>query len=163
MSDEKQLRVERTIDAPPERVFALLAEPDRHTELDGAGMLRGAEGGRGRVGAVGDVFFMNMHQDALGDYQMRNEIVAFEPDRRIGWAPSIHPPDGLSHVIGDLDPSGHNFIWELEPTGDGRTRVTHIYDWTAVTNPDALALYPVVSAEQLAGTLDRLAEATSAG
>jgi uncharacterized protein YndB with AHSA1/START domain len=160
MSDEKQLRVERTVDAPPERVFALLADPDRHTELDGAGMLRGSDSGP--VNAVGDVFFMNMHQDALGDYQMRNEIVAFEPDRRIAWAPTIHPPGGLKHAIGDLDPSGHNYIWELQPTGDGRTQVTHIYDWTAVTDPNALALYPVVSAEQLTGTLDRLAQATSA-
>ncbi len=160
MSDEKQLQVEQTIDAPPERIFALLADPDRHTELDGAGMLRGADSGSGPVRAVGDVFIMNMHQDALGDYEMRNEVVAFEPDRRIGWAPSIHPPGGLSHVIGELDPSGHRYIWELESAGGGRTRVTHTYDWSAVTDPNALALYPVVSAEQLDGTLGRLAEAT---
>jgi uncharacterized protein YndB with AHSA1/START domain len=156
MSDAQQLRINRTIAAPPDQVFALLADPDRHTGLDGAGMLRGLASEPVPITATGQAFVMNMNQDGIGDYQMRNEVVSFEPGRRIGWAPSIHPPGSLRHVIGDLDPSGHVYEWELEPTSDGRTTVTHTYDWSGVTDPKALPLYPRVSEQQLTGTLDRI-------
>lgn len=156
MGDDQQLRVERVITATPGAIFALLADPDRHTEIDGAGMLRGLASEPGPLTAVGDVFVMNMNQEGLGDYQMRNEVVTFEPDRRIGWAPRLHPPNALRHVIGDIDPSGHRYEWQLEPTADGHTLVTHIYDWSGVRDPNALPVYPRVSREQLSGTIDRI-------
>lgn len=154
MADTRQLQVSRTVDAPPERVFALLADPSRHAELDGSDMLRGVEGDSSPVSAVGDVFTMNMHHPDLGEYQMRNEVIAFEPDRRIGWAPSVHyaPP------LGDWDPKGQTYTHELEPTGDGRTRCTLTYDWSTVTDPEFLKLLPRVSEAQLSGSLDRIAE-----
>ena len=160
MGEDRKLQVSGTVEAPPEAVFALLADPARHTELDGAGMLRGVDGAPGPITGVGDSFVMNMNQDGIGDYQMRNEVVEFEPGRRIAWAPSIHPPGALSHVIGELDPSGHTYGWELEPSGDGRTRVTHTYDWSGLRDENALSLYPRVSEEQMSGTLDRLGDAT---
>jgi uncharacterized protein YndB with AHSA1/START domain len=156
---EKQIQVTGTLAAPPERVFALLADPARHTELDGAGMLRGLESGPSPVTGTGDAFVMNMNQDGLGDYRMRSEITAFEAGRRIAWAPAIHPPGALNHLIGELDPSGHQYIWELEHA-DGGTQVTHTYDWSGVKDENALPLYPRVSAEQLAGSIERLRAAT---
>ena len=63
----------------------------------------------------GDSGGMNMHQEGIGDYQMRSEVMTFEPGRAIAWAPAIHPAGSLKHVIGDLDPSGHIYGWELEP------------------------------------------------
>ena len=155
---DKQQQVSRTIDASPERVFALLADPGRHADLDGAGHLRGlAEGGR--VSGVGDVFVMNMNQEGIGDYQMRSEVVDFEPGRRIAWAPAIHPAGSLSHVIGDLNPSGHVWSWDLEPADGGGTTVTHTYDWSGVGDESALVLYPRVTPEQMDGTIDRIAGA----
>lgn len=159
MSEDRKLQVSATIDAPPERIFALLADPAYHTELDGTGMLRGLDSGPSRVTGAGDAFVMNMNQDGIGDYQMRSEVVAFEPDRKIAWAPAIHPPGALSHIIGELDASGHQYVWELEPTPEGGTRVTHTYDWSGVQDQDALPLYPRVSQEQMAGSLDRLGAA----
>ncbi|MGY1636882.1 SRPBCC family protein [Geodermatophilus sp. SYSU D00742] len=158
MTDERTIRVSRDIAAPPERVFALLADPARHTEIDGAGMLRGLESGPSPVTGVGDAFVMRMDQEGIGEYRMRNEVVDFEPDRRIAWAPAIHPAGSLSHVIGDLDPSGHTWGWELE-AAPGGTRVSHTYDWSGVRDERALGLYPRVSAEQMEETLDRLAAA----
>lgn len=160
MSDEKRLQVTGTVPAPPERVFALLADSSRHTDLDGAGMLRGVEGGGGPVSGVGDTFVMNMNQEALGDYRMRNEIVRYEQDRAIAWAPSLYPKDALAHKIGDMDPSGHIYAWELAPSADGGTTVTHTYDWSGVTDQSALAIYPIVSAEQMGATITRIADAT---
>jgi uncharacterized protein YndB with AHSA1/START domain len=161
VDDNRQLQVSRVIDAPPERIFAVLADPARHHELDGAGMLRGLESGDAPITAVGQAFVMNMNQDGIGDYQMRSEIVVYEADRRIGWAPAIHPPGALAHVIGELDPSGHTYAWELEPAGDGRTKVTHTYDWSGVRDQNALGLYPRVSKEQMEGSLDRVAAAVA--
>ncbi|WP_028935985.1 SRPBCC family protein [Pseudonocardia spinosispora] len=159
MSGDRRLQVQRRIPASPEQIFSLLSDPARHTELDGAGMLRGLESGA-IVTGTGQAFVMNMNQDGLGDYQMRSEVVVFERNRHIAWAPAIHPPGALEHVIGPLDPSGHRFEWRLEPTPDGHTLVTHIYDWSGVTDADALPLYPRVSEEQLADTLDNLETAT---
>ena len=89
MDDNRQLQVSRVIDAPPERIFAVLADPARHRELDSAGMLRGLDSGDAPVTAVGQAFVMNMNQDGIGDYQMRSEVVVYEADRRIGWAPAM--------------------------------------------------------------------------
>ena len=159
MSDEKKLQVSATVAAPPEAVFALLSDPARHTEIDGAGMLRGLESGASPVTAVGDAFVMNMDQEGIGTYQMRNEVTAFEADRAIAWAPSIHPEGSLKHIIGDLDPRGHVYGWELEPAADGATVVTHTYDWSGVTDPNALPLYPRLTPEQLSGTITKVGEA----
>lgn len=156
MSTDRSMQVTRTLTADPESVFALLATPARHPELDGARMVRGLASGPSPVTAVGDVFVMDMHQDGIGDYQMRNEVVALEPGRRIGWAPTIHPVGALAHVLGDADPSGHTWTWVLEPTAEGGTTVTHTYDWSAVRDEKALPVYPRVSPEQLESSLDQL-------
>ena len=157
MDDDRQLQVSRIIDAPPERIFAVLADPARHRELDGAGMLRGLDSGDAPITAAGQAFVMNMNQDGIGDYQMRSEIVVYEADRRIGWAPAIHPPGALAHIIGELDPSGHTYVWELEPAGDGRTKVTHTYDWTLLTDRNRLPRARSTTAAKLRASLDRLA------
>jgi uncharacterized protein YndB with AHSA1/START domain len=161
VSDDRELQVSRIIDAPAERIFAVLADPGRHPEIDGAGMLRGLDSGDAPVTAVGQSFVMNMNQDGIGDYQMRSEIVLYEYGCRIGWAPAIHPPGALAHVIGELDPSGHTYVWELEPAGEGRTKVTHTYDWSGVRDQNALGLYPRVSKEQMEASLDRVAAAVT--
>jgi uncharacterized protein YndB with AHSA1/START domain len=160
MNDSRQLEVSETVPASPDKVFALLADPARHTEIDGADMLRGFDSGQSPVTAVGDTFVMNMAQEGLGDYQMRSEVVDFEPNRRIVWAPAPYPPDVLSHLIGDLDPSGHTWSWELEPTADGGTKVTHTYDWSGVQDERALELYPRVTEEQMSASISRVADAT---
>lgn len=161
MTDDKKLQVSGTIAAPPAAVFALLSDPARHTELDGAGMLTGLDSGPSPVSKVGDAFVMNMHQDGLGDYQMRSEVTAYEADRAIAWAPAIHPAGALKHLIGDVDPSGHVYGWELAPTSDGGTDVTHTYDWSGVQDQGALGLYPIVSEEHMRGSIANLRRAVS--
>lgn len=158
MGEDKRLQVTETVAAPPGAVFDLLATPQRHPELDGAGMVRAVASGPERVGAVGEVFVMDMHADDLGDYQMSNEVVDFAEGTTIGWAPSIHPAGALQDKIGDIDPSGHVYRWELAADRDG-TRITLTYDWNGVTDQDALAIYPRVSAEQLAASVTRAGEA----
>lgn len=161
MSDDKKIQVSGTVAAPPAAIFALLSDPARHTELDGAGMLRGLDSGPSPVSRVGDAFVMNMNQEGLGDYQMRSEITTFDADRSIAWAPAIHPAGSLKHLIGEVDPSGHVYGWELAPTSDGGTQVTHTYDWSGVQDQAALGLYPIVNEEQLRGSIANLGNAVS--
>jgi uncharacterized protein YndB with AHSA1/START domain len=81
------VKVSRRIGAPAATIFRVLADPRRHTELDGSGMLRGTVT-MTPISGVGDVFVMKMYFSELGDYQMNNHVVEYEPDRRIGWEPA---------------------------------------------------------------------------
>jgi hypothetical protein len=65
-------------------IFLILADPGRHRELDGSGMLRGMVSGTTICG-VGHVFVMKMYFDELVGHQMINHVVKYQPDRRIGW------------------------------------------------------------------------------
>jgi len=157
--DERRIQVTGKVEAPPAALFAVLSDPARHVEVDGADMLRGLDSGPSPVTGTGDAWVMNMEQDGIGQYQMRSEVVLYERDRVIAWAPAIHPTGALSHVIGELDPSGHIWAWELEPAPDGGSHVTHTYDWSGVKDEGALGLYPRVTAEQMSASIDRLGAA----
>ena len=139
---------ERVIPAPPERIFALLADPRRHREIDGSGTLRDAVAGPARLSS-GAVFGMNMHIG--GPYQMTNTVVEFEEDRRIAWQP--RPTNAVaSKVIG-----GRIYRYELEPVPGG-TRVRETWDISQERVPPLLwGLRPLVR-RSLDRTLERLAQ-----
>lgn len=157
MDTSKKLQASRVIDAPAEAIFALLADPARHPDLDGAGMLRGVEGDNPSIIGIGQSFTMNMHQDSLGDYRMINAVTAFVENARIGWGPKLDPTCELAEKLADMDVSGHTYTFDLREVEDG-TEVTQTYEWMSVKDPKFVAMFPVVSEEQLAGSLDRIAE-----
>jgi hypothetical protein len=163
MGEERKQVVTGSVEARPEAVFAVLSDPANHTGIDGAGMLRGIASSSGPVTGVGDSWVMNMNQSNLGDYQMRSEVIAFEPGRRMAWEPAIYPPDSLAHLIGDLDFRGYHYAWELEPNAAGGTDITHSYDWSGVKDDRALPFFPRVSAEQMGETINRLGQAAASG
>ncbi len=139
--------VDEVVDADPARLFELLADPASHQDIDGSGMVRSAPDAQ-PVTAVGQVFVMDMRQPGR-DYQMANHVTAFEPGRLIEWKPAR---------VGS-DPVGMIWRWELEPAGEGRTRVIHTYDWSAITDPAILArvTLPRVPASDLERSVQRLA------
>jgi uncharacterized protein YndB with AHSA1/START domain len=152
-----RIEASRTINASPEQVFAVLADPKRHSEFDSANMLRGAGEKNDRVSKVGDEFVIEMHNDILGDYQIVNEIVSFEENRRIGWAPRLYPSvDAYRDKLGDMDPGGHTYTWELEPASDGSTKVTQIYDWSKVNDATFRGLLPMLNQDQIGDSIDRV-------
>jgi hypothetical protein len=134
MSEEiKPIEVSRRIEAPAAPIFEVLANPQRHMDFDGSGMLRGAVLDR-PISEVGDTFTMKMHR--LGDdYLMLNYVVEFERDRRIFWEPA---PGDPSRTEGD-DPSkvgipaGYRWGYILIPDGDDATVVTEVFDFGSVT------------------------------
>lgn len=110
--------VERVIPAPPEAIFALLADPARHREIDGSGTVRDAKGSSGPL-RLGSTFGMSMK---LGfPYSMVSTVVEFEENRRIAW--QTRPPVSfLAKLAG-----GRIWRYELEPVAGG-TKVTESWD-----------------------------------
>ncbi|HWC33613.1 MAG TPA: SRPBCC family protein [Mycobacteriales bacterium] len=129
--------VSRRIEASADRIFAVLADPGRHLDFDGSGMLRGSDGA-GPLTAAGDRFVMRMYFDGMGgDYAMDNHVVEFEPGRRIAWTPSAADERVTDNTGGEVGvPAGHRWSFELEPDGPSATVVTETYDCTAA--PDQL-------------------------
>ena len=148
-----RIEVQRTIDAEPEAIFAILRDPQGHVAIDSSGMLMSAEGEQ--VGAVGDSFVVHMNREALNDYpelgryDVTISITAYEPDREIAWK-----------VLGRIRPQiGHVYGYRLEPANDGSaTLVTSYYDWSDIDPVwrDA-AIFPVISEGALRATLGILA------
>jgi hypothetical protein len=131
MVDESKLvEVSRRIEAPATRIFEILANPQRHMDFDGSGMLRGAVFDR-PISGVGDAFTMKMHFDRLGgDYLMLNYVVEFETDRRIFWEPApgdLPPADGEPSAVGI--PVGHRWGFILTADGGDATIVTEVFDY----------------------------------
>jgi uncharacterized protein YndB with AHSA1/START domain len=132
----------REIAAGPERIFELIADPAQQPRWDGNDNLAEAPAGQ-RVRRVGDVFTMTLTRGRVRE----NHVVEFDEGRRIAWRPA---------EVGQ-QPPGHLWRWELEPAGPSRTRVTHTYDWTRLTDEKRLPRARATTAGKLQASLDRLA------
>ena len=148
----ERIEVQRTIDADPATIFAVLRDPQGHVAIDSSGMLQSAEGEP--VTKAGDSFVVHMDRESLNDYpelgryDVTVSITVYEPDLEIAWK-----------VLGRLRPQiGHVYGYRLEPAADGRTVVTSYYDWSGI-HPDwrAAGIFPVISEGALRATLGILA------
>ena len=146
-----RIEVQRTIEAEPAAIFAILRDPHGHVAIDSSGMLQSAEGEP--VSAVGDSFVVHMDREALNDfpelgrYDVTVRIAAFEADREIAWT-----------ILGRIRPQiGHIYGYRLEPA-EGGTLVTSYYDWSNIDQQwrDA-GIFPVISEAALRATLGILA------
>jgi hypothetical protein len=121
--------VSRSIEAPAEKIFQVLADPGSHVALDGSGMLR-VTPSQPTASRVGDTFMMAMYLPELGNYLMLNRIIDFERDRRIAWEPT--PGDAAASQNAGLPvgtPQGYSWGFRLQPAGDA-TIVTELFDCT---------------------------------
>jgi uncharacterized protein YndB with AHSA1/START domain len=129
------------IGASAQRIFELIADPAQQPRWDGNDNLAEAPGGQ-RVRALGEVFIMTTTTGNVRE----NHVVEFDEGRLIAWRPA-EP---------DQNPPGHLWRWALEPIGSSRTRVTHTYDWTELTDEGRLPRARATTAEKLQASLDRL-------
>ena len=149
--------VSRRISAPAHEIFQILAHPARHLELDGSESLRGA-GSTAMISGVGDVFVMRMYYPHLGDYEMNNHVVEYEPDRRIGWEPAA----GRGHPNADPDNPegarwGQRWSYQLTPDGPEATVVSEIYDCSRAPEAERAGMRNgKVWIEAMTRTLERL-------
>ena len=120
MPDERDVvTVERVIPAPPEKIFDLIADPDRHADIDGSGSVQRAKGGSQRL-ALGSRFGMSMR---IGlPYSMTSTVIEFEENRLLAW--QTHGPGRIGARVG-----GRIWRYDLEPV-EGGTRVRETWDIT---------------------------------
>ncbi|MGH9026160.1 MAG: SRPBCC family protein [Acidimicrobiia bacterium] len=110
--------VERVIPAPAEKIFALIADPTRHHDIDGSGTVRECKHTPERL-TLGSKFGMKMKMGI--PYSMVSEVIEFEDGRLIAW--QSRPPSKIGSTIG----GGRIWRYELEPT-EGGTLVRESWD-----------------------------------
>ena len=151
---EENVRATLTVAVPPERVFAVLADPTTHAAIDGTGWVQEAAD-RAPLTEVGQVFRMDMYHPGHPDgaYQVANQVQVIDPPRAIGWLTGQEKGDG------HLEFGGWFWRYDLAPLGSSGTEVTLTYDWSAV--PRFIREYlrfPPFGPEHLADSLRHLAE-----
>lgn len=112
------LSVERVIAAPPEKIFALVADAARHPDIDGSGTVRAPKPGAPERLTLGSTFGMSMRMGI--PYSMQNTVVEYEENRRIAW--QARGAGLLGRFLG-----GRIWRYELEPT-EGGTLVRESWD-----------------------------------
>lgn len=136
---KKVLSATKVITATPQQIFDLLADPARHSEIDGSGsVVKPRAGGPERL-ALGTRFGMDMKIGV--PYKITNEVVEFDEPNRIAWR----------HF------GGHIWRYVLEPV-EGGTRVTEEFDWNGSKSPLVLKVSGTFAKNQksMEATLDRL-------
>jgi hypothetical protein len=133
--------VSRTIDASPQALFDIVADPSRHPVIDGGGTVKALQsGGPARLGP-GARFGMDMHLGA--SYKILNTVVEFEEGRLLAWR----------HF------NGH--IWRYRFTAvPGGTEVIEQWDARGAKNRLVLLLlrFPARNRAAMQATLVRLAD-----
>ncbi|MBD8868161.1 SRPBCC family protein [Nocardioides donggukensis] len=133
------------IAAPPEVVFAILADPRQHARIDGSGSVQEIVSGPDRL-ERGAEFGVDMKMFGM-PYKIRNRVVEFEEGRLIAWR----------HF------GGHRWRYQLEPTDDGGTQVTETFDYSRYNRfwrlGITLAGFPERNRRGIEQTLVRLARA----
>lgn len=149
MSSLFVVTVDRFVPAPPEAVFALVADPRRHRDIDGSGTVRDATDVPERL-VLGAQFGMDMH---LGrGYSMVSTVIEFEENRRIAW--QSRPPEGSAtrKYFG-----GRIWRYVLTPAPGG-TLVSESWDITQEKNRLLVTPYRFATTRNMKATLERIAE-----
>jgi uncharacterized protein YndB with AHSA1/START domain len=145
--------VERLIAAPPEAIFELLVDPNRHRDIDGSGSVRDPKGDAPRL-ALGSRFGMSMRMGV--PYSMQSTVIEFEENRRVAWQTTGPGPVGAR--VG-----GRIWRYELEPV-DGGTLVRESWD----IRQESIITRPVVrlsadkTRKNMTATLERIEQLVTA-
>ena len=141
-SDPKKIvSVNKVVAATPQQIFDLLADPNRHADIDGSGSVKAAQSNAPARLSLGAKFGMAMKIGA--PYKITNEVVEFDEGKRIAWR----------HF------GGHVWRYILEPA-EGGTLVTEQFDWSGSKSQLMLRAInaPARNKKSMIATLDRLAK-----
>ena len=102
------------VNAPADEIFAIVADPRRHHELDGSGTVLDLINGPERLSA-GAKFSVQMKQYGV-PYRITSQVTDFEDGRVIEWR----------------HPLGHRWRWELTPLTPATTLVAETFDYSRI-------------------------------
>ena len=99
------------VNAPAGELFAIVADPRRHRELDGSGTVRDNIRGPERLGPSARI---STKMTMFGmPYRITSTVTEFKPDQLIEWR----------------HPLGHRWRWEFAAVTPTTTRVTETFDY----------------------------------
>lgn len=130
------------VNAPAAEIFALVANPHRHPELDGSGTVRDSPvKGPDRL-SEGAKFSVGMKQFGV-PYKITSKVTAFEDNKVVEWQ----------------HPLGHRWRWELQETSPTTTTVTETFDYSTAKSPKFLEVvgFDKKNGDGISGTLKALA------
>ena len=134
--------VSKTIKTTPDKIFDLLCDPRRHSEIDGSGQIKGFVDAPDRL-SLGAKFSMDIKLGAR--YKTTNTVISFKENKEISW----------KHI------GRHVWKYELKENGDGTTTVTETWDWSTCPLPERIGLelagFPKRNTKNIELTLERLA------
>jgi uncharacterized protein YndB with AHSA1/START domain len=124
------------VNAPAADIFALVADPRRHHELDGSGTVLSTVSGPERLSS-GARFSVKMKRYGF-PYQITSKVIDFDEGRVVEWR----------------HPLGHSWRWELAPLADGKTLVTETFDYSKLGPAKAGGLKLFGTFEHNAGAIE---------
>jgi hypothetical protein len=153
--DIERVASSTTIEATPQAVFAVLADPSTHAAIDGTGWIQEVVD-RAPLAELGQIFRMGMYHAGHpnGDYQVVNQVEVFDTPRAIGWLTGQELRDG------QLEFGGWIWRYDLAPLGSSETEVTLTYDWSAVPQfiRERGIQFPPFGPEHLTNSLQHLSD-----
>jgi hypothetical protein len=102
------------VNAPAQEIFEMVADPRRHSELDGSGTVKDAVVAPDRL-ENGAKFSVRMKMYGF-PYQITSQVIDFADGRVVEWQ----------------HPLGHSWRWELTPLSETTTLVTETFDYTRI-------------------------------
>jgi uncharacterized protein YndB with AHSA1/START domain len=156
---EDSVSATMVINASAAEIFALLADPETHADVDGTGWVRGTAASE-PLTAAGQIFRMRMyhprHPD--GNYVTANRVQDFDPPSTISWETGYDADDGTVRF------GGWKWRYDLTPDGTATTTVTLTYDWSAASESTRKRIgFPPFPPEHLPNSLAHLAQLVTAG
>lgn len=112
------ISVSRVIPAPAEQIFALVADPTKHSLIDGSGTVVSSPE-PSHIMVLGEKFGMDMKMGPK--YSMVNTVVELETNRRVAWQANFGEKGPAKALTGRI------WRYELEPV-EGGTKVTESWD-----------------------------------
>lgn len=107
---DKQVSRQVIVNTPAAEIFAMVANPHRHHELDGSGTVGALISGPDRL-TVGSVFSTHMKLFGM-KYRTSSTATRVEDNAVVEWQLGI----------------GQKWRWEMEALGPDQTRVTETWD-----------------------------------
>ena len=149
--DGNTVSVERVIKAPPDKIFALVADAGKHASIDGTESVNHASEASVPL-SMGTKFGIAMRgrkETLFLPYRTTNTVIEYEPDRRIAWKTTF-----AGGRVG-----GRIWRYELEAAPEG-TLVRETWDvsqdkqkWMITSGS-----IPQKTAEGMSATLERIAQ-----
>ena len=120
---ERKVARSVVVEAPVEELFAMVADPHRHPELDGSGTVRDNPVKGPDLLTDGAKFSVAMKQYGV-PYKITSTATEVRTDEVVEWK----------------HPLGHRWRWELEALSPTSTRVTETFDYSTAVSPKVLEI-----------------------